>query len=152
MLNALWLPLTFQDTALMTIAVPAATIHLAPANHVLVLSLLASISALAAMLVPPFGGWLSAGGAPYPSAVSFRRRHRRLSSEFFGRDVGEHRVYERSNAARRARSERGSAPLMRPSAPITRCAGMKRSSGVSPIAVATPLWANGRPTARATSA
>jgi MFS family permease len=61
MLNALWLPLTFQDTALMTIAVPAATIHLAAANHVLVLSLLASISALAAMLVPPFGGWLSDG-------------------------------------------------------------------------------------------
>jgi MFS family permease len=59
MLNALWLPLTFQDTALMTIAVPAATIPLAPANHVMVLSVLASISALAAMLVPPLGGWLS---------------------------------------------------------------------------------------------
>ena len=59
MLNALWLPLTFQDTALMTIAVPAATAQLAPANHVLVLSVLASIAALAAMLVPPLGGWLS---------------------------------------------------------------------------------------------
>jgi MFS family permease len=59
MLNALWLPLTFQDTALMTIAVPAATVQLAPANHVLVLSVLASIAALAAMLVPPLGGWLS---------------------------------------------------------------------------------------------
>ena len=53
MLNALWLPLTFQDTALMTIAVPAATIRFAPANHVFVLSVLASIAALAAMLVPP---------------------------------------------------------------------------------------------------
>ncbi len=59
MLNALWLPLTFQDTALMTIAVPAATITLAPANHVLVLSVLASVTALAAMVVPPLGGWLS---------------------------------------------------------------------------------------------
>src|SRR5579863_1744852 len=59
MLNALWLPLTFQDTALMTIAVPAATARLAPANHVFVLSVLASIAALAAMVVPPLGGWLS---------------------------------------------------------------------------------------------
>jgi MFS family permease len=59
MLNALWLPLTFQDTALMTIAVPAETVHLAPANHVFVLSVLASVAALAAMLVPPLGGWLS---------------------------------------------------------------------------------------------
>ncbi|MBV8531630.1 MAG: MFS transporter, partial [Candidatus Eremiobacteraeota bacterium] len=59
MLNALWLPLTLQDTALMTIAVPAATISLAPGNHVFVLSVLASISALAAMIVPPAGGWLS---------------------------------------------------------------------------------------------
>ena len=59
MLNALWLPLTFQDTALMTIAVPAATAHLAPAHHVFVLSVLASIAALAAMVVPPLGGWLS---------------------------------------------------------------------------------------------
>jgi MFS family permease len=61
MLNALWLPLTFQDTALMTIAVPAATVRLAPANHVFVLSVLASIAALAAMIVPPLGGWLSDG-------------------------------------------------------------------------------------------
>ncbi|HVR46966.1 MAG TPA: MFS transporter [Candidatus Binatia bacterium] len=59
MLNALWLPLTFQDTALMTIAVPAATVHLAPGNHVFVLSVLASVAALAAMVVPPLGGWLS---------------------------------------------------------------------------------------------
>jgi MFS family permease len=59
MLNFLWLPLTFQDTALMTIAVPAATIKLAPANHVFVLAVLASVSALAAMVVPPLGGWFS---------------------------------------------------------------------------------------------
>jgi MFS family permease len=59
MLNALWMPLTFQDTALMTIAVPAATLSLAPADHVFVLSVLASIAALATMIVPPLGGWLS---------------------------------------------------------------------------------------------
>jgi MFS family permease len=53
------LPLTFQDTALMTIAVPAATVRLAPQQHVFVLSVLASIAALAAMIVPPVGGWLS---------------------------------------------------------------------------------------------
>lgn len=59
MLNALWMPLTFQDTALMTIAVPAETLRLAPGNHVFILSVLASISALATMFVPPLGGWLS---------------------------------------------------------------------------------------------
>ncbi len=59
MLNLLWLPLTFQDTALLTIAVPATTVRLAPANHVFVLSALASIAALGTMLVPPLSGWLS---------------------------------------------------------------------------------------------
>jgi MFS family permease len=58
-LNALWIPLTFQDAALMTIAVPAALLELAPASHVVVLSALASIAALAAMIVPPLAGWLS---------------------------------------------------------------------------------------------
>lgn len=58
-LNFLWLPLTFQDTALLTIAVPATTVRLAPANHVFVLSALASIAALATMIVPPLSGWLS---------------------------------------------------------------------------------------------
>lgn len=59
MINFLWLPITFQDTALITIAVPATTARLAPENHVLVLSVLASITALATMLVPPLSGWLS---------------------------------------------------------------------------------------------
>ena len=59
MLNALWLPLTFQDTALLTIAVPATTLRLAPSNHVFVLSILASIAALGTMMVPPLSGWLS---------------------------------------------------------------------------------------------
>ncbi|HEV3091583.1 MAG TPA: MFS transporter [Candidatus Cybelea sp.] len=58
-LNALWVPLTVQDTALMAIAVPASTIRLAPQNHVAVLAWLASIVALATALVPLFAGWLS---------------------------------------------------------------------------------------------
>jgi MFS family permease len=59
MLNALWVPLTVQDTALMAIAVPATTIRLAPENHVFVLAVLASIVALATAVVPLFAGWLS---------------------------------------------------------------------------------------------
>jgi MFS family permease len=58
-LNLLWIPITFQDTALLTIAVPAMTVRLAPANHVFVLAALASTAALATMIVPPMSGWLS---------------------------------------------------------------------------------------------
>jgi MFS family permease len=59
MLNALWIPLTVQDTALMAIAVPATTIRLAPENHVFVLAVLASTVALATAVVPLFAGWFS---------------------------------------------------------------------------------------------
>jgi MFS family permease len=59
LLNALWIPLSFQDAALMTIAVPAALLNLAPAQHVAALSALASIAAFAAMVVQPLAGWLS---------------------------------------------------------------------------------------------
>ncbi|MGB6646723.1 MAG: hypothetical protein WBE35_16995, partial [Candidatus Cybelea sp.] len=59
MLNALWVPLTVQDTALMAIAVPAMTIRLAPEKHVVVLSVLASVVALATAVVPLLAGWLS---------------------------------------------------------------------------------------------
>ena len=59
LINFLWLPITFQDTALVTIAVPATTVRLAPENHVFVLAILASITALATMLVPPLSGWMS---------------------------------------------------------------------------------------------
>ncbi|MBV9334133.1 MAG: MFS transporter, partial [Candidatus Eremiobacteraeota bacterium] len=58
-LNLLWIPITFQDTALLAIAVPAMTVRLAPEHHVLVLSALASVAALATMIVPPLSGWLS---------------------------------------------------------------------------------------------
>jgi MFS family permease len=59
MLNALWIPLTFQDAALMTIAVPASLLTLAPKAHVAALAALASIAAVGAMIVPPLAGWLS---------------------------------------------------------------------------------------------
>ena len=59
LLNALWIPLSFQDAALMTIAVPAALLKLAPDQHVAALSALASIAAFAAMIVQPLAGWLS---------------------------------------------------------------------------------------------
>jgi MFS family permease len=58
-LNAVWVPLSFQDAALMTIAVPAALLQLAPATHVVALSALSSLSAIGAMLVPPLAGLLS---------------------------------------------------------------------------------------------
>lgn len=43
----------------MAIAVPAMTVRLAPEHHVFVLSALASVAALATMIVPPMSGWLS---------------------------------------------------------------------------------------------
>ncbi|MBV8491624.1 MAG: MFS transporter, partial [Candidatus Eremiobacteraeota bacterium] len=58
-LNALWLPIAFQDAALMTIAVPGAVRDLEPHQYVMVASILGSIANFAAMLVPPFAGWLS---------------------------------------------------------------------------------------------
>lgn len=59
LLNALWIPLAFQDAALMAIAVPAALLHLAPQNYRTVLAALSSGSSFAAMLVPPLAGWFS---------------------------------------------------------------------------------------------
>ena len=59
LLNALWIPLAFQDAALLAIAVPAALLHLAPDSYRTVLAALSSGSSFAAMLVPPFAGWLS---------------------------------------------------------------------------------------------
>lgn len=59
LLNALWTPLAFQDAALMTIAVPAALVTLAPGYHVAALAALASIAAFGAMVVPPLAGILS---------------------------------------------------------------------------------------------
>jgi MFS family permease len=59
LLNALWIPLAFQDAALMAIAVPAALLHLVPNDYRTVLAALSSGSSFAAMLVPPLAGWFS---------------------------------------------------------------------------------------------
>jgi MFS family permease len=59
MLNALWVPLTIQDTALMTIAAPSMILRLAPETHVATWAMVAAIAALSAMIVPPIAGWLS---------------------------------------------------------------------------------------------
>jgi MFS family permease len=59
LLNALWIPLTFQDAALITIAVPAVLLKIVPNDYVAVNSTLGSLMAVAAMIVPPFAGWLS---------------------------------------------------------------------------------------------
>ncbi len=58
-LNALWVPLQFQDTALITIAVPAALLRLAPADHVRVLAAIAAMVAFVSMIVPPVSGAIS---------------------------------------------------------------------------------------------
>lgn len=58
-LNALWIPLTFQDAALMTIAVPASLLRLAPTSYVGALSVMVSVAMFGAMIVPPLAGWLS---------------------------------------------------------------------------------------------
>jgi MFS family permease len=60
--NLLWIPLTVQDTALLTIAVPASIAALAPKEHITALAFLASVSSLATMFVPPLAGWLSDRG------------------------------------------------------------------------------------------
>ncbi len=59
LVNALWISLTVQDTALMTIAVPSAVLALAPRNHIAALSLLVGCANFGAMLVPPIAGWFS---------------------------------------------------------------------------------------------
>src|SRR5581483_5664284 len=55
-LNALWIPLSIQDTALMAIAVPAALLRLDPDNHLRALALLASAVAAVSMVIPPLAG------------------------------------------------------------------------------------------------
>jgi MFS family permease len=59
MLNALWIPIAFQDAALLAIAVPAALLRLEPHDYRTALAALSSATSFAAMLVPPFAGWLS---------------------------------------------------------------------------------------------
>lgn len=67
-LNALWIPLSIQDTALMAIAVPAMLLRLDPDNHLGALALLASAVAGVSMVIPPLAGalsdWMRRSGTP----------------------------------------------------------------------------------------
>ena len=58
-INAFWVPLQFQDTALITIAVPAALLRLAPEDHIRVLAVIAALVAFVSMIVPPVSGAIS---------------------------------------------------------------------------------------------
>jgi MFS family permease len=58
-LNALWVGIHFQDTALIAIVVPAIVLRLAPRDHTYVLSVLATFVYVAVAVVPPVAGWLS---------------------------------------------------------------------------------------------
>lgn len=59
LLNAFWVPLHFQDTALITIAVPAAVVQLAPQDHVRVFAVIAALVSFVSMIVPPIAGAIS---------------------------------------------------------------------------------------------
>lgn len=58
-LNAYWIPLNFQQVALMAIAVPAALLRLDGRHHVLAFAEAATIAAIISMVVPPAFGSLS---------------------------------------------------------------------------------------------
>jgi MFS family permease len=68
LLNAYWVPLNFQTAALMTIAVPAAILRLAPAQHAQVLAVVATVATALSIVVPPVAGavsdWLRRRGTP----------------------------------------------------------------------------------------
>ena len=87
LLNALWVPLSFQDAALITIAVPAVLLRIVPNDYIAVNSALGSLMAIAAMIVPPVAGWLSdrlrRGGAsrkPFV-AIGIADRRRRFGGD-----------------------------------------------------------------------
>ena len=57
--NALWLGIQFQDTAILAIVVPSLLLKLAPLTHTGVLALLATCVAAAWVFVPPVAGAIS---------------------------------------------------------------------------------------------
>ncbi len=59
LLNAYWVPLHFQDTALITIAVPAAVVQMTPQDHVRVFAVIAALVSFVSMIVPPIAGAIS---------------------------------------------------------------------------------------------
>src|SRR5579864_6441647 len=67
LLNFFWVPLNFQASAILAIAVPAQLLRIAGINHTHVLAILASIVAAIAMVIPVVAGaisdWLRRRGA-----------------------------------------------------------------------------------------
>jgi MFS family permease len=59
LINALWVPLQFQDTALITISIPAALATIDPVDHVRVFASVAALVSLVSMIVPPVAGGIS---------------------------------------------------------------------------------------------
>jgi len=59
LLNAYWIPLNFQNAALLTIAIPAMLLHLRGATHLQTYAMLASLVAFISMVVPPLAGEIS---------------------------------------------------------------------------------------------
>lgn len=59
LLNAYWIPLNFQNSALLTIAIPAMLLHLRGVNHLQTYAMLASLVAFISMVVPPIAGEIS---------------------------------------------------------------------------------------------
>ena len=59
LLNAYWIPLNFQNSALLTIAVPAVLLRFPGIDHVAVFAMLASLVAAISMVVPPVAGGIS---------------------------------------------------------------------------------------------
>lgn len=59
LLNALWIPLAFQEAALLAIAVPARLLSLAPATYTSALATIASLCAAVSMIAPPIAGTIS---------------------------------------------------------------------------------------------
>ena len=58
-MNLFWIPLSLQDVAVMTIAVPAKIVQFSPADHVAKLAVIASTVGLATMIVPALAGAVS---------------------------------------------------------------------------------------------
>ncbi len=59
LINAFWVPLHFQDTALIAISVPAALLTLAPHDHIRAFALTAALVSFVSMIVPPIAGAIS---------------------------------------------------------------------------------------------
>jgi MFS family permease len=59
LINAFWVPLHFQDTALIAISVPAALLTLSPHDHVRVFAVIAALVSFVSMIVPPIAGAIS---------------------------------------------------------------------------------------------